>query len=148
MPIEVRTGDPIAAAFERFQSHRVGIVIVLSDSRFLYERGQIATSALEAGLPTLFGFPEHVEDGGLISYGRSVPKRSPHCVLGGQNTARRKAFRSAHRVPEQARTGHQHQNGPRARAHDLTHPPRPRRRGDRVKRRAFLGPRSSPKPTR
>jgi putative ABC transport system substrate-binding protein len=35
----------------------------------LFNAAQIAASALKAGVPTVFGFREHVEAGGLISYG-------------------------------------------------------------------------------
>jgi ABC-type uncharacterized transport system substrate-binding protein len=36
---------------------------------FVNARRQIATFALASRLPTVFSFREHVEDGGLISYG-------------------------------------------------------------------------------
>lgn len=36
---------------------------------FVANRRQIAAFALAAGLPTIYGFREHVESGGLISYG-------------------------------------------------------------------------------
>jgi putative ABC transport system substrate-binding protein len=48
---------------------RADIVVVLSDSMFVTARRQIAALALASRLPTVFGLSEHVEDGGLISYG-------------------------------------------------------------------------------
>jgi putative ABC transport system substrate-binding protein len=40
---------------------------------FLSERRQIAALAAAARLPIMYGFREHIEDGGLISYGSSTP---------------------------------------------------------------------------
>jgi putative ABC transport system substrate-binding protein len=42
---------------------------VLPDTMFLNERKRIALFAMAARLPTMFGFRENVEDGGLMSYG-------------------------------------------------------------------------------
>ena len=44
-------------------------MLVLADTMFLNERKRIALFAMAARLPTMFGFRENVEDGGLISYG-------------------------------------------------------------------------------
>ena len=41
------------------------------------ERARLAASAMAVRLPTVYGFREHVEDGGLISYGISVPVSAP-----------------------------------------------------------------------
>lgn len=45
------------------------MVIVLETALTLSERQKIAASALANGLPTVFGYRENVEAGGLISYG-------------------------------------------------------------------------------
>jgi putative ABC transport system substrate-binding protein len=42
---------------------------VLNDALFVTARRQIAAFALALHLPTVFGLREHVEDGGLMSYG-------------------------------------------------------------------------------
>jgi putative ABC transport system substrate-binding protein len=47
----------------------VSIVIVFLDAMYITARRQIAAFALTSRLPTIFGAREHVEDGGLISYG-------------------------------------------------------------------------------
>jgi putative tryptophan/tyrosine transport system substrate-binding protein len=51
---------------------RVDGVIVLQALMFLNERRRIAMLAMATRLPTMFGFREHVEDGGLMSYGTDV----------------------------------------------------------------------------
>ena len=47
-------------------------MIVLASPILLNARRRIASFALASRLPTVFNFREHVEDGGLISYGIDV----------------------------------------------------------------------------
>jgi putative ABC transport system substrate-binding protein len=70
--VDVRTVDEIAAAIQTFVRERARIVIVLATPMFLNARRRIASFALASRLPTVFNFREHVEDGGLISYGIDV----------------------------------------------------------------------------
>jgi len=67
--VEVRTTSEIRRAFEQFANERANIVVVLADLMFVAVRRQIAAFALAARLPTAYHFREHVEDGGLVSYG-------------------------------------------------------------------------------
>ena len=67
--VEVRHTNEIGPAFETFVNERARVVVIFGDSTFLSVRRQIARSALVSRLPTVFSFREHVEDGGLISYG-------------------------------------------------------------------------------
>jgi ABC-type uncharacterized transport system substrate-binding protein len=69
MPVEVRLPDDLDAAFQSLARERVDGVLVLQDPMFLTERRRIAMLAIAARLPTIFGFREHVEAGGLMSYG-------------------------------------------------------------------------------
>jgi putative ABC transport system substrate-binding protein len=69
MPVEVRLPDDLDAAFRSLARERVDGVLVLQDPMFLTERRRIAMLAIAARLPTMFGFREHVEAGGLMSYG-------------------------------------------------------------------------------
>jgi putative tryptophan/tyrosine transport system substrate-binding protein len=67
--IEARTPDEISPAFGKLAGERPDVVIVLGQVTFVTVRRQIAAFALAARLPTVYSFREHVEDGGLISYG-------------------------------------------------------------------------------
>ena len=67
--VEVQTADQIGPAFQTFQRGNADVVVTQTDATFLTWRRQIAAFALIAHLPTVFGAREHVEDGGLISYG-------------------------------------------------------------------------------
>jgi ABC-type uncharacterized transport system substrate-binding protein len=67
--IEARTADEISLAFGKLAGERPDVVIVLGQATFVTMRRQIAAFALAARLPTVYSFREHVEDGGLISYG-------------------------------------------------------------------------------
>jgi putative ABC transport system substrate-binding protein len=69
VPVEVRLPDDLDAAFQSLARERVESVLVLQDPMFLSERRRIAELAITARLPTMFGFREHVEAGGLMSYG-------------------------------------------------------------------------------
>jgi putative ABC transport system substrate-binding protein len=48
---------------------RVQAVVVLVDGMFFNERQRIAALASAAGVPAIYGFRDHVDAGGLISYG-------------------------------------------------------------------------------
>ena len=67
--VQVPAADALEEAFKTFARERVGLVVVSGDAMFLAARRQIAAFALAARLPTICNFREHVEDGGLISYG-------------------------------------------------------------------------------
>jgi putative tryptophan/tyrosine transport system substrate-binding protein len=69
VPVVVRLPDDLDAAFQSLARERVGGLFVLQDPMFLAERQRIATLAIAARLPTMFGLREHVESGGLMSYG-------------------------------------------------------------------------------
>ncbi len=69
VPVEVRLSDDLDAAFQSLARERVDNVLVLQDPLSLSERRRIAMLAIAARLPTMFGFREHVDAGGLMSYG-------------------------------------------------------------------------------
>ncbi len=71
-PFEVQRGEPIPPALERFREQRVAIVMVVADSRFLFDASHIAAWAVKLNLPTLFSYRENVESGGCLSYGVDV----------------------------------------------------------------------------
>ena len=69
VPVEVRLPDDLDAAFQSLARERLDGVLVLQDPMSLSERRRIAMLAIAARLPTMFGLREHVEAGGLMSYG-------------------------------------------------------------------------------
>jgi len=69
VPAEARTPADLDAAFQLLQREHVDASSVLRDGMFLNERQRIATLAAAARLPAIYSFREHVEVGGLISYG-------------------------------------------------------------------------------
>ena len=73
VPVDVDLPDQLDAAFQACARERVDWVVVLADSLFISERNRIAALAISLQLPTIFNFREHVEAGGLISYGIDQP---------------------------------------------------------------------------
>jgi putative ABC transport system substrate-binding protein len=69
VPFDVRQSSDLDAAFHSMAREQVDGIIVLGDPMFFFERDRIATLAIAARLPTVFALREHVEAGGLISYG-------------------------------------------------------------------------------
>jgi putative ABC transport system substrate-binding protein len=72
VPIEARLPDDLDTAFQSMARERFDSVIVLGEPMFFAERRRIAALAIEARLPTVFGNREHVEAGGLMSYGGDI----------------------------------------------------------------------------
>jgi putative tryptophan/tyrosine transport system substrate-binding protein len=66
--IEIRKTEDIAPAFEAL-TDRAEALYVCTDALLGTNRLRITTLALAARLPTIAGFREHVEAGGLMSYG-------------------------------------------------------------------------------
>ena len=73
VPTDIDLPDQLGEAFRTYAQDRVDWVIVLGDSLFASEREQIASLAMSLRLPTIFPLREHVEAGGLISYGVDIP---------------------------------------------------------------------------
>jgi putative ABC transport system substrate-binding protein len=68
-PIEIRIPDELAVAFAGLIENRVEAMAVPPDTVFLELRQRIAELAAVQRLPAIYGFRQHVEDGGLMSYG-------------------------------------------------------------------------------
>jgi putative ABC transport system substrate-binding protein len=66
---EARTPNDLAGAFQALAGQRPDVVIVLQTSMLLSERRKIAELEAATHLPVIYGYREHVVDGGLISYG-------------------------------------------------------------------------------
>jgi len=69
---EIRRADDIASAFEALKS-RADALYVVTDPLVSTNRIRVNTLALEARLPTIYGFSGFVESGGLMSYGPNFP---------------------------------------------------------------------------
>ena len=65
---QARTPNDLAGAFQALADQRPDAVIVLQTSMLLSERRKIAELEAAARLPIVYGYREHVVDGGLISY--------------------------------------------------------------------------------
>src|SRR5207245_1240718 len=77
--LEIRRPQDIASSFESlkadalFESLKADALYVTGDPLFNANRIRINTFALSARLPTIYPFREHVEAGGLMSYGVNIP---------------------------------------------------------------------------
>jgi putative tryptophan/tyrosine transport system substrate-binding protein len=86
---EIQRPEDLAGAVETLARERVDVVIVLQTTMLLSERRQIAALMAAKRLPAVYGYREHVDDGGLLSYGvdtRWCSRRSAtyvHKILNG-----------------------------------------------------------------
>jgi putative ABC transport system substrate-binding protein len=69
VPLAIRMPEDLDAAFQTVVRERAEALVVLQDGMLFSERRRIAALAAAARLPAVYGFREHVEEGGLISYG-------------------------------------------------------------------------------
>jgi putative ABC transport system substrate-binding protein len=70
--VEASSRDKLLGAVQRLAAESAKIVILAQDAMFLNERKRIALFSVAQHLPTIFGFGENVEDGGLLSYGTNL----------------------------------------------------------------------------
>jgi putative ABC transport system substrate-binding protein len=66
---QVRSPEDLAGAIETLASDPVQVVIVLQTTMMLGQRKEIAALMAAKGLPAVYGYREHVDGCGLISYG-------------------------------------------------------------------------------
>jgi putative ABC transport system substrate-binding protein len=69
VPAEVRIASDIGSAYDALAAGGVEVVVVEQSNMLIVSRKQIADAAAAKKLPTVYGYREHVEAGGLISYG-------------------------------------------------------------------------------
>jgi putative ABC transport system substrate-binding protein len=69
VPAEVRTAADIGQAYETLARSGAEIVVVEQSSMLVNASQVIAEAAAAKKIPTLYGYHEHVEAGGLVSYG-------------------------------------------------------------------------------
>ena len=70
--LDARNPDGIERNFAVMKRERMDAVIVAVDAFFVGQRQQIAELALTGRLPSLFSAQEHVDAGGLMSYGQNL----------------------------------------------------------------------------
>ena len=70
--LEARGPNEFDGAFAAMAKERVGALLVVADSMFILHRTRLADLAARSRLPAIYGYREHVEAGGLMSYGSSL----------------------------------------------------------------------------
>jgi len=70
--LEVREPNQFDAAFKAMVDGRSEAVLVIADAQFQINRARLAELAAKNRLPSMHGFREYVEAGGLMSYGPSI----------------------------------------------------------------------------
>ena len=71
LPVEARTTEDIDHAFAIMRRQGAGAAIVQTDPFLIQQYSQIARLAMENRLPSIAGFSEYAEVGGLIIYGQN-----------------------------------------------------------------------------
>jgi putative tryptophan/tyrosine transport system substrate-binding protein len=72
VPMEIRRAEDIASAFDALRG-RAEVLYVCGDALVTNNRTRIITLVLGARLPGMFPSREHVDAGGLMSYGPNFP---------------------------------------------------------------------------
>jgi putative tryptophan/tyrosine transport system substrate-binding protein len=70
--VDIRAPNDIEIAFREASKSRADALLVLVAPVLISKRKQITDLAVKNRLPAMYGQPEYVEDGGLVSYGVSV----------------------------------------------------------------------------
>jgi putative ABC transport system substrate-binding protein len=71
--LELRSADDIAPALARIKERRPDGLYVLSEPLVNANKDQVLRVVAEERIPTIFGFREFVDAGGLMSYGANFP---------------------------------------------------------------------------
>src|SRR5215831_38530 len=69
--LEVRGPKDIETAFREASKEHADAVLVLSTTILYFNRRQVSELAVKSRLPTIYGRPEYVDEGGLVYYGPS-----------------------------------------------------------------------------
>ena len=72
LPVEASTVEDIGGGFLKMKEQNADAVVVAPDAVFVEQRQRIADLAMTYRLPSIFSFREHVEAGGLMSYGEHL----------------------------------------------------------------------------
>ena len=138
-PISVRDPTEIEGGIAEFARIGNGGLIVTGSALSQTHRHLIVSLAARHRLPAVHFHRSHVADGALISYGPSTCPTStvaPLAMLIASSRAR--SLRTCQSKPQRNTNGGQPQDCESARPNATAVCPRPRRRGDRMKRREFI----------
>jgi putative ABC transport system substrate-binding protein len=69
VPVEVRSAADLDAAYQTLASARVQAVVVEQSNMLVNSSEPIARAAASKRLPSVYGYRQHVDAGGLVSYG-------------------------------------------------------------------------------
>jgi putative tryptophan/tyrosine transport system substrate-binding protein len=72
LPVEASTAEDIGGGFIKMEKQNADALVVAPDAVFVEQRQRIADLAIKHRLPSMFSFREHVEAGGLMSYGQHL----------------------------------------------------------------------------
>jgi putative ABC transport system substrate-binding protein len=72
LPLEARTAQEIENGFSTVAQQNAGAVLVALDAFLVQQGRQIAELAIKYRMPSVFAVREHVEVGGLMSYGPNL----------------------------------------------------------------------------
>ena len=81
--VEAQAPEKFEAAFETFSRAGIDGVLVVADATFYAHRARLAELCAKHRLPSIWGFREHLDAGGLASYQIDVPhifRRGAHLV--------------------------------------------------------------------
>ena len=139
VPFEIRNADQLEEAFATFTRERADALLIPPDVTFATHHRRIANLAQGARLPTVFIIRQAAEDGALMSYGPNQVENFRRAATYVDRILKgAKPQELAGRAADQIRAGHQSEDRQGARPHRAGILARPRRRGDRVKRREFI----------
>lgn len=128
--VEIRSADEMSEAFAAIAAERPDALLVDNDALMVRLRKEIAEFALAQRLPSIYGYPEFVEAGGLISYGGLT---SELAETGAELTAKILRGAKPHELPiQQVKRIHMTINMKSARAIGLEIPYSVRVSADRV----------------
>jgi hypothetical protein len=113
------------------QDYRSALLVVSSPAVFR-DRQRLAEFALTHRIATMLAWREHVDVGGLMSYGASVTLLYKRAAEIRSNRTRDNAGGATHRTADQVRVARQSQDRQDAWIDNTGILPRPRRRGDRM----------------
>ena len=138
-PLGVRDAGEIERGVSAFARGGNGGLIVTSGAFAFIHRKLIITLAARYRLPAVYPYRSSVTGGGLISYGSDFDRRVPaRGKLRRPHSPWREAGRPSGTGADKVRNGDQPEDREGARPRNAAVAARPRRRGDRMRRREFL----------